>query len=122
MSSITDAGFRAHEECSIGDTAIATTESGSEYRGTVIQCDGSSVYVQTPGRQLLEFRRGRTADGQKHLLLGVDGITDLEEFGTKTKDDSERGSITVREVRVRCEHRVVDFETEHEEIVLGGDS
>lgn len=119
-SMVSEAGFMAHKNCSVGDTVVATAEDGTEYRGTAQQCAGATVYVQGQQGQMLEFRRVRdSSSGEKAILLGIDGKTAVEDQGSETGINKHGAEVTKESTRISFDQQIVNFESEGQELVLG---
>jgi hypothetical protein len=122
---VTDSGYRAHRDCTQGDYVIATDTDGTEYRGTVYETVGATVYVHADETgQMLEFRRTTgTVDGTDErmhaILLGIDGKSDVEEHDPVTGPNKDGLDVTRERTTISFDHYIVDFDAEHQQLVLG---
>lgn len=122
MSQLTSGSYEQHKMCTVGQTVIATLDNGREVSGTVVKNIGATVYVASDSGGMAEFRRiTDTPTGEKVILFGIDG-KDVTNHEDEHGVNSNGVPITKESSTLSFDHRVVDFESETQEIALGDET
>lgn len=119
MSKLTAGSYEQHEACTTGETVVATLDNGRTVTGTVMEHIGATVYVAADEVGMYEMRRVTDVQtGEQAIFFGIDG-KDVEDHGTEEGVNSDGIPITKESSTFSFDHRVVDFKTEDQELVLG---
>lgn len=122
MSTLTAGSYDQHRSCEVGQTVIATLDDGTTVSGTVVDHVDETVYVASDTGGMLEFRRATDSTTQeKAIMMGVDG-TDVTDRGIEASLDSDGTYRKTRKRALSYDHRVVEFEAETQEVVIGEES
>lgn len=109
----TESAYQNHKNADIGETAVFTTEDGDEYRGTIQDVEGATVYVIGDDSRMYEIRRINDG-GDHHVVLGIDGKSAAEKV-----DEETDGAATRESYRLSFDAIVEEFESEQEQRTIG---
>lgn len=121
MEGLAAGSYEHHRSCSVGNRVVARLDDERTVSGTVVERDGSTVYVASDEGGMFEIRRVTDSEtGERAILLGIDGkaVTDrgLERSVTPA------GTLLTETVSNHSyDHRVVEFEAESHVLVLSDD-
>lgn len=113
MGNLDRKSFEEHKNCTEGDSIIASDTDNTEYRGTVMNTEGSTVYVQSNEGRMLEFRRLKDS-GNPIIVLGIGGKNSMSDA-----EITKSGRITKESSKLSFDTQIVEFTAEHQQHTIG---